>query len=260
MATALVAVAALVAALLARTAADEAGDRAVALATQVKTLDGTLRTRGGEIHATRSALEAIARRLTAAESTVAELPDATAVIAEVQPSVFTVETESGSGSAFVLFSEPGRSRLITNAHVVAEVYNLGGRGVRLVSGERTLSATITAISHRYDLALLEVAADLPALELAPARASAGDPVYVVGSPLGFEGTVANGIASTYRVEEGVEYLQFSAAINPGNSGGPVVDGEGRVLGVSTLKIVGFGIEGLSFAVPIERVCEAFDIC
>lgn len=52
----------------------------------------------------------------------------------------------------------------------------------------------------------------------------------------------------------MEYLQFSAAVNPGNSGGPVVDSDGRLFGVATMKIVGFEIEGISFAVPADRVC------
>jgi putative serine protease PepD len=199
-------------------------------------------------------------RLAVTETAISEDPDAAEIIARVLSSVFTVETEDSSGSAFVLSSDGGTSRLVTNAHVINDVYRAGGRGVRLLSGERTLTGRIVAVSNQYDLALIEVDVALPVLRVATERVVAGDAVFVVGSPLGFEGTVSSGLASSYRVEDGVEFLQFSAAVNPGNSGGPVVDADGRLIGVATMKIVGFGIEGLSFAVPVDRVCSTFESC
>jgi serine protease Do len=83
---------------------------------------------------------------------------------------------------------------------------------------------------------------------------------VMGSPLGLEGSVVSGVVSSYRVEEGEEYLQLSAPINPGNSGGPVTDVDGTVLGVIVAKYAGFAIEGLAFAVPTDVLCATFDVC
>ena len=191
---------------------------------------------------------------------IEEQPDVPAVTRRVLKSVFTVETAGGSGSAFVVTSSDGASELVTNAHVIADVWNNGGRGVELVQGERRLSATISDVSFTHDLALLSVRAELPALTLTKPRADAGSPVLVIGSPLGLEGSVVSGVVSSYRVEEGQEQLQISAPVNPGNSGGPVTDVDGDVLGVIVAKYVGFEIEGLSFAVPTDVLCATFEVC
>ena len=83
---------------------------------------------------------------------------------------------------------------------------------------------------------------------------------MLGSPLGLGGTVTSGIASAYRNDHGLTYLQFSAPISPGNSGGPVINEHGRVVGVSVMKMVGDGAEGLSFAIPSSRLCAALSVC
>ena len=82
----------------------------------------------------------------------------------------------------------------------------------------------------------------------------------VGSPLGLGSTVTLGVISGFRSLEGSDYVQFSAAISPGNSGGPVVDRDGRVIGVARAKLVADGAEGLGFAVPIDTVCSTVLSC
>jgi serine protease Do len=80
----------------------------------------------------------------------------------------------------------------------------------------------------------------------------GDRVFAIGSPLGLERTVTEGIMSTKtRQMQGTLYLQTTAQINPGNSGGPLFNLRGEVVGVTNMKIT-FG-EGLGFAIPIEVV-------
>lgn len=244
----------------ARSDAERAQAAAHQLTVRVSDLEAELDQQAAAQDDLAAAASALGRRLTSTEAAITENPGTAEVIARVQPSVFTIETEAGSGSAFVIASTGGVSKLITNAHVVNDVFRAGGRGVRLLAGERTLTGSIVSVNNQYDLAVIAVAGHLPALEVADGRAAAGDAVFVIGSPLGFEGTVSTGVASTYRVEEGVEYLQFSAAVNPGNSGGPVVDADGDVVGVATMKIVGFEIEGISFAVPADRVCSTFSVC
>ena len=82
--------------------------------------------------------------------------------------------------------------------------------------------------------------------------SVGERVFAVGSPLGLERTVTEGILSTKtRPMQGELYLQTTAQINPGNSGGPLFNLRGDVVGVTNMKIT-FG-EGLGFAIPIEAV-------
>jgi serine protease Do len=80
----------------------------------------------------------------------------------------------------------------------------------------------------------------------------GERVFAIGSPLGLERTVTEGILSTKTREmQGDLYLQTTAQINPGNSGGPLFNLRGEVIGVTNMKIT-FG-EGLGFAIPIESV-------
>ena len=80
----------------------------------------------------------------------------------------------------------------------------------------------------------------------------GERVFAIGSPLGLERTVTEGIISTKtRQFQGDLYLQTTAQINPGNSGGPLFNMRGEVIGVTNMKIT-FG-EGLGFAIPIEAV-------
>jgi S1-C subfamily serine protease len=82
----------------------------------------------------------------------------------------------------------------------------------------------------------------------------------LGSPQGFDGTVATGIVSGYRSIAGADFIQFSAPISPGSSGGPLVDGEGRVVGVSSAKWVDTGVEALAFAIPVQTVCTVLVSC
>ena len=87
--------------------------------------------------------------------------------------------------------------------------------------------------------------------------SVGESVFAIGSPLGLERTVTQGILSTKtRQLEGELYLQTSTQINPGNSGGPLFNLAGEVVGVTNMKIT-FG-EGLGFAIPVELVKNFLD--
>jgi putative serine protease PepD len=180
--------------------------------------------------------------------------DPTAVANRVRPSVFTVEVTGAEGSAFVLASVAGRSTLLTNFHVVADEWNNGRRAVEVRQGDATFAGTIENVSQADDLATISVAERFPVLERSTTPPNPGDPVVVVGSPMGLGGTVTSGIVSAIRQEDGRDFIQFSAPISPGSSGGPVVDRAGRVLGIAEAKFVDNGAEGLSFAVPINKVC------
>lgn len=118
-----------------------------------------------------------------------------------------------------------------------------------------LYARLIALSEKNDLALLKVDGHrTPALQPATGRRLAqGDQVYAIGNPANLKNTVTSGIFSGY---EG-DFIQTNAQINPGNSGGPLIDPDGRVLGVNTKKKVGSAIEGLGFAIPIKTAMEEF---
>ena len=118
-----------------------------------------------------------------------------------------------------------------------------------------LYAHLVAVSENNDLALLKVDGyQTPMLHPAAAyRLAQGDPVYAIGNPANLRNTVTSGIFSGF---EG-SYIQTNAQISPGNSGGPLIDPNGKVLGVNTKKKLGGAFEGLGFAIPIQTAMEEF---
>ncbi|MGW0823961.1 trypsin-like peptidase domain-containing protein [Streptomyces sp. NPDC002845] len=186
-----------------------------------------------------------------------------AVAARVLPSVVSVESSGGQGSGFV-FDE--RGRILTNAHVVAGSSEVS---IELQDGRR-LRANVVGDDPANDVAVLEpeTARGLDAAELASgARPSVGDTVLAIGSPLGLSGTVTSGIVSALdrdvRLGDGGgqrRALQTDASINPGNSGGPLVDADGRVIGINTaiatLDQQRGGSIGIGFAIPVNDAMNA----
>jgi hypothetical protein len=130
--------------------------------------------------------------------------------------------------------------------------------VQLANGEVFDSILVLAIDERRDLAVIKIAGvDLPALELGDSNAlTVGEPVVVVGSPRGLEGTVTAGILSSVRDSDGFKLLQTDAAVNSGNSGGPIVNAQGQAIGVVSFKLR--SAEGLNFAIPINYVRGLLD--
>jgi putative serine protease PepD len=174
---------------------------------------------------------------------------------QVLPSVVQVRAGRGSGSGVVMDRE---GHVLTNHHVVS-----GASSVRLVlSSGRTVTAEVVGSDADDDIAVLR--ANAGALRAARLGVSAdlriGQPVIAVGSPLGLNGTVTSGIISALnRGATAESMIQTDASINPGNSGGPLVDLDGRVVGINTsiatLSGRGSGNIGIGFAVPIDRALD-----
>ncbi len=114
-------------------------------------------------------------------------------------------------------------------------------------------------SNTNDLALLTLGGtDCPFLESAASDDLAmGDHVYTIGNPSGLEYTVTSGIISGYRQREGQRLIQTDAPVNPGNSGGPLINSNGKVLGINTMIMK--DTQGIGFAIPIETAIEEFHI-
>lgn len=188
----------------------------------------------------------------AAEQSVRDL------VAQLGQGVVQVRTPNGLGSGFFV-SEDGY--LITNFHVIegetkisVEVYHQKNNQLDRHSYK---DVRIVAMNKFGDLALLKVEdKDAPrfvrvALGESDVLAQ-GDKVFAIGSPLGLERTVTEGILSTKaRQFQGALYLQTTTQINPGNSGGPLFNLKGDVVGVTNMKL-NFS-EGLAFAIPVEQV-------
>lgn len=170
--------------------------------------------------------------------------------------VVTVQTEDGHGSGFLITND---GYLITNQHVVGE------EGLVKVKFEQgfTLDAQVVKTNRDFDLALLKVqASDLPALSLGDDKGlMLGEEIFAIGTPMeaALSQSVSRGILSGRRDIEGRSLLQTDVSINPGNSGGPLIDENGLVVGVATLKISGKGLEGLGFGVPMSQALEMLNI-
>jgi len=170
------------------------------------------------------------------------------VVATVLPGVVSIQTDRGrQGSGF--FVEPGK--IITNHHVVVG----STRVILKLAGGRSFPAVVKSIDPGKDLALLAAdvnAGDYSILALRSAsELRPGQEVLAVGTALGIlENTVTRGIVSAVRMNGALILVQTDAAINDGNSGGPLVDREGRVVGVNTLKIG--PAQSLGFAVAADH--------
>ncbi len=168
----------------------------------------------------------------------------------------------GEGSG-VIYAADGY--IITNYHVVEAADNI----TVTTSDRRRYDAEVVGTEPKSDLAVLKIEAnDLPFLELADSDlAEPGQWVLAVGSPLGLTSTVTAGIVSAkgrnlslLREPDAIEsFIQTDAAVNPGNSGGPLVDVEGRLLGINTAIASKTGrFQGYSFAIPINLVRRIAD--
>ncbi len=165
------------------------------------------------------------------------------------PSVVLLMMEDRNGQPIALGSgfAVANGVVATNMHVIAEA---SGGYAKLVGQPQRLKLTgILGRDARHDLALLSIdGLNAPALEVGDSGAvTVGDDVFVVGNPRGLEGTLSTGIISGIRSVGQDKLLQITAPISPGSSGGPVLDGRGRVIGISVAALTNG--ENLNFAVP-----------
>ncbi len=172
----------------------------------------------------------------------------------------------GTGTGFVYQIDKKKGYIITNHHVIENANT-----IKIINNNGVVSeATLLGSDVYADIAVLSINAEavLKKAEIGDStKLKVGDTLFTVGSPLGVEyiGTVTKGILSgkdrtiSVSMPHGnfmMDVLQTDAAINPGNSGGPLVNINGEVIGVNSLKLVKDEIEGMGFAIPIEMVMSA----
>lgn len=180
-------------------------------------------------------------------------PPARQIAAQAQASVLVVTALGargdtvGTGTGFVVRED---GVFVTNYHVVEEAAALQ---VETLDGVALGEVFLLAADAPRDLAILQASgAAVRALPLGrDAEAEVGDRVYVMGNPLGMNGTFSDGLVSAKRPVQGVAMLQISAPISPGSSGGPVMNERGEVIGVATLFAA--GAQNLNLAVPVRYV-------
>lgn len=145
--------------------------------------------------------------------------------------------------------------IITNAHVVSDMESI----VVVLTNGKSYHARLKAIDEISDLALIKIDKGglTPAKFGSISDVAVGEQVIAIGTPLSFSlrNSATKGIVSGINRTADGEYrfIQSDAAINGGNSGGPLVNMRGEVIGINTVKYIGFGVEGLSFSIPVDTV-------
>lgn len=203
---------------------------------------------------------------------------------KVRPSIVGIEVEYSVNSIFskggtakaegsgIIISENGY--ILTNNHIVNsgsnnsyyEVSKANKLTVYLYNDETAYEAKIIGTDEQTDLAVIKIEkTGLTAAELGNSDSvQVGEFSMAVGNPLGMQSSVTSGIISAVNRKvtdsDGKTFtlIQTDAAINAGNSGGALVNAEGKVIGINTLKLSGTGIEGMGFAIPINSTIEIYE--
>lgn len=177
--------------------------------------------------------------------------------------------EAGIGSGVIFEKKNGKAFIVTNSHVIAGAERIK---IAMIDGSVRV-AEVVGDDPITDLAVLQVEGD-GIQEIANFGKSGklrnGEWVMAIGSPLGLDDSLTMGIISkTTRVipvslnQDGnydweQEVIQIDASINQGNSGGPLIDLDGNVVGINSMKIADFGVEGVGFAIPIDNARPIID--
>ena len=209
---------------------------------------------------------------------------ATNVAAKVLPSIVGIKVQytvnsifSGSqnataeGSGIILSND---GYILTNNHVVSSsdsssfyaVSEATKITVTLYNDTTEYEAKVIGTDSQTDLAVIKIDKnDLTAAELGnSSNIAVGEFAMAIGNPLGMQSSVTSGIISavnrTVQSDDGKTYnlIQTDAAINSGNSGGALVNSQGQVIGINTLKLNGTGVEGMGFAIPIDSAKPIFE--
>ena len=191
---------------------------------------------------------------------VEKLYDAVVVVQNYQKN-----TLASSGTGFVYKTDGDKAYILTNAHVVS-----GATSVKLIfTNNKTYDAEIVGSDTYSDIAVLSVNKEniIQVAEIGSYQdARLGDTLFTIGAPLDTEysWTVTRGILSgkdrlveisqssnTSSDKWVMKVMQTDAAINSGNSGGPIANSNGEVIGITNMKLISSGVEGMGFAIPIE---------
>jgi len=185
--------------------------------------------------------------------------DFSGVIQDSIQSVVTIKTSSAQGTGFIINSE---GYLITNAHVLADNSGYLASNIQAITSDQTVhSAQFIGYDGDLDIALLKIQGQYTALNLGDSNnVQIGEKVIAIGNPLGLQFSVTEGIVSAVNREgsNGLNYyIQTDAALNPGNSGGPLINKEGKVIGINNFKISGG--ENLGFALESNYIKSAVNL-
>lgn len=174
----------------------------------------------------------------------------------IASSVVTIENEDIFGSGSII-SPTGY--ILTSYHVITGEKNIFvRRGI-----EEKIKAEIVKTNKDYDLALLKInISDWKPLAIGNSeKADIGDEIFAAGTPAekSLKQSITKGIISGFRQWNGVNFIQTDVTINPGNSGGPMLNSKGEIIGITTMKLIGKGIEGIGFGIPSNVAIEMLNL-
>lgn len=181
-------------------------------------------------------------------------------------------TASGAGSGIIVSSD---GYILTNNHVVNssssssyyQITEATNVKVKLYNDDTEYDATVVGSDSQTDLAVIKINKDgLTAAELGDSDSvQVGEFAMAIGNPLGLQSSISCGIISAKNREvqdsetrTTYNLIQTDAAINSGNSGGALVNADGKVIGINTLKLSGTGVEGIGFAIPINSTISVYN--
>lgn len=185
-------------------------------------------------------------------------PPARSPIEHAANCTFTIKSAGRIGTGF-LVSANGMAA--TCRHVVEGMQ----APMALLNDQNEFPLHVVAVSRKYDLALVQVLAhgNLPFLAMRGDESMVpGERLFAIGTSAGLHSTVTDGVFTGFRkiIPREERFLQFSAPVNQGNSGGPLLDQQGRVIGVVSMKTIlanGMPVSGVGFAVPSADFQEEF---
>ncbi len=177
--------------------------------------------------------------------------------------------QQGIGSGFVYKKEDGYYYAITNNHVIDgndELSVVTTKSAEKEDKDKFIDAELVGNNKLYDIAVVRFKTnyDIEPLEFADSdKIYPGEEVYAIGSPYGleFQGSITKGIISApiRTLEDSfgneMQYIQTDAAINPGNSGGPLINSEGKVEGMNTMKISDVSADNIGFSIPSNTIID-----
>jgi S1-C subfamily serine protease len=229
---------------------------------QIEALDAELDSARRELERTREDLDDMRQQTSEIESALIDVSGgvegARDSIVTIYCGIVTIYCGDRLGSGFSIDFEapPGYAGgVLTNHHVVEDCMFEGTTtAVFAMQGGRRIDGELWTWDDGNDLAPVVLNEHLPPLEGSD-EVNVGNPVVAIGSPFGLEGTVTTGVISLI-FDVGV---QTDAVVNPGNSGGPLLDRNGRVIGVTTFRHPDLRAQGVNFAVFLDQACvEMFE--
>jgi len=176
-------------------------------------------------------------------------------LSNARSSVVTIFAGDGHGSGYFISND---GHVLTNAHVVGGAKYVA---VKTDTGEEIVGSVIRK-DKRRDVALIKIDKQTPPIIIRTHPAKIGEEVYAIGSPLdkNLSSSISKGIISSYREIDGMDYLQSDVNVLPGSSGGPLIDSNGKLLGMTVSGRIFKDVPaGINFFIPVHSALDSLSL-